>query len=895
MDAAVITRREQSVLDLLGEQLTHAEIAARLYISVRTVESHVASLRRKLAMPDHRSLVRYATRNAKGRRDVVSTAPLTSFLGRERELEELCAAVESSRLVTAVGPGGVGKTRLVAAGVGRLDRLTRFVDLAPVTDPHDLEDAVAAACQVSPSSRSGPVDALVAALAHEDSLLVLDNCEHLVNAVAMIVERLVEACPRLVVLATSRVRLALRFERVLPVGGLSGGIDGDAVALFVARATAAGSPAPHAAARKRISDICAALGGIPLAVELAAVRLPTLGLEGVEAGLLAQGGLLVGGTRQPARHRSMADTLDWSAALLQPGSLAVLCRLSVLVSTFSRGVAVDIAAFGTVTPQTVDFCLHDLVDHQLVVASTFADGSTGFRFLEPVRQYAAARMTLDDLPARRRHLQWCAVELQRLASEADGDEVAVALAGVAEDVRAALGWAMAESSPPSETHSVARTFGLALFRAGSLREAQSRLESAAAVASDPEVACQNLRDAAAVAKCRVLGDAAVALESDAAEVAETGGCYEPAALALIGKAEMMVRFPGMLAEEPDEAVADRLLARAGTLAPDSQMVRTSVEVVRAVSLGSRVTGAAALSAASAVGDELLVSAALDAAIGDAVEDGRVVDASRLAGQRVRRLLSRPLDPATGLELKDACHVAVFCALGAGDLPAAAAMAQRQQELPFLSEQRDLADEELLAPAALAGHDETVLEVAARFVAEWTGAGRPPGSGRGLAPAAVALTYGLRGDVVARRRWLAVLAELRGVPAAEASRGTGYGEVFDALVYLHDAEPQLALELLTAQAPARRDQPRALYAKVFRQWTSALIAEAAVLTRSPQAPLILASTIGVCVGNPVASTITNRARALATADIDGLRQVAEAFARAGAPYQQQRTLTLLGAM
>ncbi len=221
------------MLALLGRQLTHEEIGRRLFISVRTVESHVASLRRKLALPDHRALVRYATVHAddagSGLLGTRPSAPLTSFVGRGGELAALQAAVRDARVVTAVGPGGVGKTRLAWAAVSALAPEfdgVRWVDLAPLTEAVRVDDAVARACDAPTSSRLGPVEALVSAFGARAVLLALDNAEHVVDAVAVLVERLALACPQLHLLLTSRARLALPFERVVRIEGLSPGVGG---------------------------------------------------------------------------------------------------------------------------------------------------------------------------------------------------------------------------------------------------------------------------------------------------------------------------------------------------------------------------------------------------------------------------------------------------------------------------------------------------------------------------------------------------------------------------------------------------------------------------------------------------------------------------------------------
>ena len=402
--------RETEVLGLLGEHLSHAEIAARLFISVRTVESHVASLRRKLCVGTHRELVRLAA----GYRAAVTgpgpgasprlPAPLTSFVGRDGERAALAAALGTSRLVSAVGPGGIGKTRLalaVAADVADRFGGTWYADLVPVTDPALLPAAVLACLGADESSSRPAQDVLAAALGERRALLVLDNCEHLVNAVAVLTERLLSACPNLAVLVTSRIRLVVPHETVYPVPGLSvpppGGEGGDAAALFAARAAAAGAPLPAGPAGaagdagRRVAGICRALGGMPLAIELAAARLPSLGLDGLEAGLGDQLSLLSGGSRQQQRHRSLHDTLDWSYRLLDPREQAVLRRVAVFAAPFGLAAATVVVGYDPVEPARVADALGRLAEHSLLAPVTSA-GGTRYHALEPVRQFAAARL-----------------------------------------------------------------------------------------------------------------------------------------------------------------------------------------------------------------------------------------------------------------------------------------------------------------------------------------------------------------------------------------------------------------------------------------------------------------------------------------------------------------------
>ena len=277
---AGISAREAEVLDLVGQHLSNAEVGARLFISVRTVESHVSSLLRKLGVPDRRALARFAAELTRadetGEVPAALPSPLTPFVGRVRERAGLAEAVMAHRQVTAVGPGGVGKTRLALAlaaeAAGEFADGVWFVDLVPITDPAMVGAAVAAALGIGEQQGRGLDESVVAALADRHALLVLDNCEHLRDGVAPFVERLLAGCPRLSVLATSRARLVVPFERAFAVPPLSLAEDGgasDAVALFLDRAAAVGWPVDPAL-RGAVAEICRKLDGLALAIELAA-------------------------------------------------------------------------------------------------------------------------------------------------------------------------------------------------------------------------------------------------------------------------------------------------------------------------------------------------------------------------------------------------------------------------------------------------------------------------------------------------------------------------------------------------------------------------------------------------------------------------------------------------
>ena len=251
-------------------------------------------------------------------------------------------------------------------------------------------------------------------------LLALDNCEHVLDGVAPLVERLLSECRGLTVLATSRARLMVPFEWVFPVPPLSLPDDdgrSDAVVLFTERAEAVGWPV-GATDRDRVIDVCRALDGIALAIELAVARLPAIGLDGLHAGLSDQLRLLAGGHRADDRHRSVRAMLDWSNRLLDEAGQTLLRRISVFASPFTLAAAAEVAAFPPIALDAVQDGLAHLAEQSLLAAMPTATG-TRYRALETIRQYSIERLTgagdLDE--TRSRHLRWCLAA----GSELEGD------------------------------------------------------------------------------------------------------------------------------------------------------------------------------------------------------------------------------------------------------------------------------------------------------------------------------------------------------------------------------------------------------------------------------------------------------------------------------------------
>ncbi|WP_219471306.1 ATP-binding protein, partial [Nonomuraea rhizosphaerae] len=336
-------------------------------------------------------------------------ASLTSFIGRAYDVAAVSTLLDSARLVTLLGPGGAGKTRLAVEVAARRPDAC-LAELAALTEGADLPRALLAALGVRDGGLLGPqatgpdgiMERLVTVLTDRPALLVLDNCEHLVEEAAALAERLLEGCPGLRVLATSREPLGVTAEHLWPVRPLA---DADAVRLFTDRARAV---RPGFTADEAVGEICAALDGLPLAIELAAARVRAHEPREL-AGRLATDRfkLLSRGSRTAdARHQTLRAVVAWSWELLTEEERVMAARLTV----FAGGATAVAAAEVSGLPEAEDL-LDSLADKSLV---TVADGRYGM--LETIRAFCAEKLA-DEPSVRRAHAEF----FLRLAERAEPD------------------------------------------------------------------------------------------------------------------------------------------------------------------------------------------------------------------------------------------------------------------------------------------------------------------------------------------------------------------------------------------------------------------------------------------------------------------------------------------
>jgi len=422
---------------------------------------------------------------------------LTSFIGRERELVEIKRLLPGKRLVTIVGIGGIGKTRLALQTAAEVVDAYRdgvwLVELGSIRDALLVTTSVAQVLGVEVRAGNPPIESLRAHLKSRQVLLVLDNCEHLLDACARLADAVLGEAKDATIIATSREPLRVAGEQIYPLQPLSlpeqvasaGTMErSEAVQLFVDRVqrqlpdfelTPARAPA--------VAEVCIHLDGIPLALELAAARARSLSVEQINARLGDRFRLLTGGSRTALpRQQTLRATLDWSYDLLAEDERTVLQRLSIFPASFTVEAASAVASDAAIDEFAVIDLLSQLVTRSLVVADTSGAG-TRYRLLETTRAYAAEMLeeARDTEACKRSHAQYFGTLLDRALDEwfwmPDADWLARYAPELA-NIRAALDWALGTDGDSAIGITLAGASGALWVQLGLFDEGAQRLEAA---------------------------------------------------------------------------------------------------------------------------------------------------------------------------------------------------------------------------------------------------------------------------------------------------------------------------------------------------------------------------------------------------------------------------------
>ena len=394
--------------------------------------------------------------------------PATPFLGRERELHDVVELIrrDDARVVTLTGPGGTGKTRLSLQAVAEASDTfidgAHWVALAPLRDASLLETTVAQALEVNERPGVGVADAIVASFAGKRALVLVDNCEHLVEAVAALVRTLVEGCPQVVLVASSRERLGLRSESVYAVPVMD---SSDSVRLFSERARAV---VREFEVDEHVAPICEAVDGIPLAIELAAARVRSLSTQAIRERLGERLGLLTSRDRDvDERQRTIEGAIAWSYNLLDAEEQRVLRALSV----FAGGCSLEAAE--TVAGADLDL-VESLLDKSLLRRRIDEAQRGRYWMLETIREFMAARLeeaVADDDPtaAHRTFFVELATELGRVPGRPHTTEQFERFRADEANFRLALMGAIAEGDARSALR-IVRFLGRLWYDIGELRD-----------------------------------------------------------------------------------------------------------------------------------------------------------------------------------------------------------------------------------------------------------------------------------------------------------------------------------------------------------------------------------------------------------------------------------------
>ena len=424
---------------------------------------------------------------------------VTSFKGRERDLESLKEELSSHRLVTLIGPGGVGKTRLATqVGAELLDHFSDGVwmaDLAPVTEPDLVPMVLAKALGIGGAQLRIVDESVTDALRHKQMLLVFDNCEHLLEAAAGLADAIHRHCANVCIVATSRQPLGVGGEKVVRLSslevpdktiGLSSGdaLGFGAIALFVDRAGLVNQTFRLSDDNVPIvCDICRRLDGIPLAIELAAARVKVMSIPNLAARLNERFALLTGGSRTALpRQRTLAALFDWSYDLLEPAERTLFARLGAFAGSFTLEAAAAVCDDCVNRDLDVLDLIASLADKSLVNAET-GGGLERYRMLECTRQYALEK--LDASGERERIMRIHAEHYRAVALEAEREFGSSPLGEWLgrveldqENFRAALDWALSSGADPVLAGEIAASLEMFWWHGGAEAEGARWIDGA---------------------------------------------------------------------------------------------------------------------------------------------------------------------------------------------------------------------------------------------------------------------------------------------------------------------------------------------------------------------------------------------------------------------------------
>jgi predicted ATPase len=754
------------------------------------------------------------------------------------------------------------------------------VDLVPVRDGF-VGPAVAATLGVALQPQQRLLDTITDHLGDGPAFLVLDSCEHVLDAVAELVAAVLAACPAVLVLTTSRERLRVPGEQSVPVEPLP--VADEAVLLFRDRAAAADPR--FSAEPATLAGICARLDGMPLAIELAAARVAALGVQGLSTALDDAVRLLAGGRNPDPRHRSLRAVIDWSHDLLDEAEQALFRRLAVFAGPFDLPAATAVAEVGD-TVAVADL-LGRLVEKNLVV---HVPRSGRWRLLDTISGYGRRRLAAADEQAtvRRRHLAWAQAAATALEDRL-GDDWPDEFDAVVDDLRAAL-----QDEPPGSAdiaHRLARSLGHLTYARQLRHEAVDRYRQAARHAPTPAEAAADLAAAADCAAATYRADLAFELLLDAAEQARQAGDGDTRAALLSRAVEISCRYPATFAVAiPRDRLRELQHEAAATASPDNPRTTAALTINAAWLAGpptpDPTLAEQALAAARATGDPVLVWAAIDTASSVYERQGHLRRARELA--RTGLPLLAELDrnhPRTGVTVRSIHYLGGVLAIAVGDLPAAIAAARAAATDPITAEPMALGSL-LVPPLVLSGEFDEALRHADALWHAWETGGRAV-AGRLWFPAATAaLAHGLGGNPDGFRLWRNRMKDLAGphntyrLPTASSARFA------DARMAVHTGDLADAAAIVQGAfsdpAPSHR----------YRVFAQAAAAELAVVAGLPDAPRYLDTAAVLAAENGWAAACLARARGRHHDDTEALRESVDGWARIGARFEHAYTVQLL---